>query len=82
MTYLTLIKLNNDEVAIKGRRYADGRNHQNWLFKEDTLSPIMYTDGLMISCIIDTMEGWDGAAADIPGNFLKIIATKETYIST
>ena len=64
------LKLKIDEVTIKGRRCADGRKQQAWLSKEDTSSPTMSTEGLILSCMIDSMEGQEVATADIPGAFL------------
>ena len=34
-------------------------------------SPNVSTEGLMLSCMIDAMEGWEVATADIPGAFLQ-----------
>ena len=55
LEYLMFMKLNIDEVTIKGRGCADGRKHQYWLSKEDTSSPTLSTEGLMISCMIESM---------------------------
>ena len=66
-----LIKLENDEVTIKGRGCEHGINQRNWLSKEDTLLPTMSTEGLIISCIIDALEGQDVATSDTPVAFLK-----------
>ena len=65
------LKLKIDEVAIKGRGCEDGRKHQDWLSKEATLSPTVSTEGLMLLCMIDAMEGRDVATVDIPGAFLQ-----------
>ena len=43
-----LLKLNNEEVIIKGRGCADGINQWEWLSKEDTSSPTVSTEGLML----------------------------------
>ena len=64
------LKINNDEVAIKLIGCADGKKQQNWLYKEYITSPTMSTEGLVLSCMIETMEGWDIVTADIPGAFL------------
>ena len=64
------IKLKNAEVEIKWRGRPDGRNQRNWLSKEDTSSPTLSTEGLIISCMIDTMEVRGVATSDIPGVFL------------
>ena len=65
------LKLKNDEVVIKGRRCIDGIKQQNLIIKEDTSSPTVYTKGLMLSCMIDSMEGRDVSTSDIPGAFLQ-----------
>ena len=66
-----LLKLNNDEVKIKVRGCADVRTQRNWLSKEDTSLPTVSIDGLMISYIIESMEGQDVATSDIPGASLQ-----------
>ena len=35
------------------------------------MSPTVSTEGLVISCMIDTMEGREVATADIPGSLLQ-----------
>ena len=65
------LKIEIDEATIKGRGYTDGRKQKNWLSKENTLSPTMSTEGLMISCMVDTMEGWEVATTNILGAFLQ-----------
>ena len=65
------LKLKNYEVTIKGRRCAYGRNKSNWISKEDTSSPTVSTEGLVLSCMIDAMEGQGVATADIAGAFLQ-----------
>ena len=66
-----IIKLKNDEVTIKVRGCTNGRKQRNWLSKEDTLSPTMSTKRLVLSCIIDEMEGRDVATSDIYRAFLQ-----------
>ena len=68
---LIFIKLKNNEVNIKGQGCAIGRNQRNWLSKENTTFPTVSTEGLMLSCMIDAMEGCDVVTADIPGDFLQ-----------
>ena len=65
------MKLKKYEVKIKGRRCAYGINKGNWILKEDTSSPNVSTEGLVISCMIDAMEGRGVATADIAGAFLQ-----------
>ena len=48
LTYLMFLKLKIDEVTIEGRGCADGRKQRDWLSKEDTSSPTVSTEGLML----------------------------------
>jgi hypothetical protein len=56
---------------IKGRGCADGRKQRLYMNKEDTSSPTVTTEGLLLSCTIDAKEGRDVATADIPGAFMQ-----------
>jgi hypothetical protein len=55
---------------IKGRRVADGRGQSNLYTKEETSSPTVSTDALLISTIIDATEHRDIATADVRGAYL------------
>ena len=61
----------NDEVSIKGCGCANGRNHRNWLSKEETKSPTVSTEGLMLSYVIGMIEAHVVETSDIPGYFLQ-----------
>ena len=65
------LKLKSDEVTIKGIGCADRSKHQDWLSNEDMPSPTVSTEGLMLSCMIDAMEGRKVATTGIPGAFLQ-----------
>ena len=65
------LKLKSDYITIKGRGCADGRKQRDWLSKEDTSSPTVSTEYIMLSCIIYAMEGRQVATADIPGASLQ-----------
>ena len=41
---------------IKGRGCADGQKQREHLGKEDTTSPTVTTEGLLLSCMIDANE--------------------------
>ena len=55
LAYMMFLKLENDEVKIKGRGCKDGRKQWNWLSNEGKLSHTVSTKGLILSCIIDEM---------------------------
>ena len=66
LAYLMFLKLKIYGFTIKGRGYADRRKQQDWLSKEDTSSPTVSTEGLMLLCMIGAMEGQEVATANIP----------------
>jgi hypothetical protein len=55
---------------IKGRTVADGRPQRSLYTKEETSSPTVSTDALMMSIMIDAHEKRDVATADVAGAYL------------
>ena len=56
--------------TIKGRTVADGRGQRDKYNRHDVSSPTVSNEGLMMSLIIDAMEGREVATADVPGAYL------------
>ena len=57
--------------SIKGRGCADGRRQREFISREEASSPTVSLHALILSCMIDAIEGRDVATADIPGAFLQ-----------
>jgi hypothetical protein len=55
---------------LEGRTCADGRSQRAHYTKEETTSPTVSTDALMLSLMINTKEGRDVATADVEGAYL------------
>jgi len=55
---------------LKGRTCADGWSQRSKYTKEETASPAVSTDSLMISLMIDAKERHDVATADVEGAYL------------
>jgi hypothetical protein len=55
---------------IKGRTVADGRPQRQLYTKDETSSPTVSTDALMLSLMIDAHERRDVATADVAGAYL------------
>ena len=51
------MKLKSDEVTLKGIGCADRRKQRDWLSNEDTSSPTVSTEVIMLLSMIDAMEG-------------------------
>ena len=56
---------------IKGRGCADGRKQRSYLNKDDVSAPMVATESLLLTCLIDASEGRDVATVDIPGAFMQ-----------
>jgi hypothetical protein len=56
---------------IKGRGCADGRPQRDYMTEEDTSSPTVATEALILTCLVDAIEGRDVATCDIPGAFMQ-----------
>jgi hypothetical protein len=56
---------------IKGCGCAIGQPQRDYMTKEDTSSPTVATEALMLSCMIDATEHWDVTICDIPGAFMQ-----------
>jgi hypothetical protein len=56
---------------IKACRCADGRSQREYMSKEETSLPTVATESLILSCVVDAIEGRDVATCDIPGAFMQ-----------
>ena len=56
---------------IEARGCADGRKQRSYMTKEETSSPTVATESLMLSCAIDAREQRDVATVDIPVAFIQ-----------
>ena len=55
---------------IKGRGCADGRKQRTVMSKEESSSPTVANESVLLTCTIDAFENRDVATVDIPGAFL------------
>jgi hypothetical protein len=65
---------------VKGRGCADDRKQHEHTTKNETSSPTVATESLMLSCIIDAKERQDVATADIPGAFMQADSEGEVHM--
>lgn len=55
---------------IKGRAVADGRKQRKYIGKEESTSPTIHLQSLLLSLMIDAVEKRDVGTADIAGAYL------------
>ena len=77
LSAINLIKHKRDN-EVKGRTVANGKKHRHLYSKEQSTSPTISHDAMMISLVIDAIEGRDVAIADIAGAYL--FADMDEYI--
>ena len=56
---------------IKGRGCADGRKQRIWTTKEDSTSPTVSTEAVLLTSVIDAKERREVITVDIPGAFMQ-----------
>ena len=56
---------------IKARSCADGRKQRDWMTREDTASPTVATESVMMTAAIDAKEKRDVVTMDIPNAFIQ-----------
>ena len=56
---------------IKGRTVARVNKQRDFISKEDSSSPTVSTEAVLLSCIIDAEEERDVAVIDIPNAFIQ-----------
>jgi len=66
---------------LKGRTCANGWSQRSKYTKEETTSPTVSTDTLMISLMIDAKERRDVATADVEGAYLRADTRRRTVRS-
>ena len=54
------------DKTIEARTVAGGNKQRDYISKEDSSSPTVATESVLLSCIIDAEEGRDVAVIDIP----------------
>ena len=58
--------------TIKGRGCADGRKQRVYKTKQETSSPTVRTESLLLSCVIDAKERRNVITCDVPGAFMQV----------
>jgi len=70
LAYLMFIKEKRCGT-IKGRGCADGRKQRLYKTKEESSSPTVRTESLLLSCVIDAKERRHVMMCDVPGAFMQ-----------
>jgi hypothetical protein len=70
LEYLMFLK-EKHTGKIKGRGCADGQKQQLYTAKEDASSPTVSIESIMLTSVIDALEGRHVATADFPGAFMQ-----------
>ena len=68
------------DKSLKGRACADGCAQRKYIGQEQSSSPTVSTEALLLSCLIDAFEGRDVATVDLPGAFLQTEIDDLVYI--
>ena len=67
---MTFIIEKRDGV-VKARLVAVGSKQRLWMDKEDTASPTVSLEAILLTCVIDAFENREVAVVDIPNESYK-----------
>jgi hypothetical protein len=79
LAYLMFIKEKRCGT-IKVRGCADGRKQRLYKGREETSSPTVRTESLLLSCVIDAKERRQVMTADVPGAFMQVEIDEVVHI--
>jgi hypothetical protein len=79
LAYLMFIK-EKQCGTIKGRGCADGRKQRLYKTKEETSSPTVRTESLLLSCVIDAKERRHVMTCDVPGAFMQVDVDEVVHV--
>jgi hypothetical protein len=57
--------------AVKGRMVYNGKPTRKWLSREESASPTVALESIMLTAMIDAQEGRDVMSADVPNAFVQ-----------
>ena len=60
------------DSKIKGRCVYNGKPTREWLGREESASPTVALESIMLTAVIDTYEGHDVMTADVPNAFIQM----------
>ena len=79
LPYLMFLKQKRSG-QVKGRGCADGRKQRSYMTKEEVSSPTVSIESVMLTSVVDAMEGRDIATVDIPGAFMQAEMDETVYM--
>ena len=56
---------------VKGRGCADGRKQRAYIAKEESTVPMVSTEAVFLTAVIDALESREVAVLDVPGSFMQ-----------
>jgi hypothetical protein len=74
------IKEKHCGTISKGRGCADGRKQRLYKTKEETSSPTVRTESLLLSCVTDAKEGRQVITCDVPGAFMQVDVDEVVHV--
>ena len=56
---------------VKGCGCADGRKQRAYIAKEESTAPMVSTEAVFLTAVINALESWEVAVLDVPGTFMQ-----------
>ncbi len=64
---------------IKARKVVSGNKQRAYITKEDVSSPTVSAEAVMLTCVIDAVEGREVAVINVPNAFVQTVVEDEEH---
>ncbi len=65
---------------LKARKVIGGNKQCDYITKEDASSPTVSAEAVMLTCVIDALEGRDVAVVDIPNTIVQMVVEDKEHL--
>ena len=63
--------------SVKGRMVYNGKPTREWMSKEESASPTVTLESIMLTAVIEAFEGRDVMTADVPNAFIQTVIPED-----
>jgi hypothetical protein len=74
-----LLKRRETDGKINARKVVGGNKQRDYITKEDVSSPTVAAEAVMLTCVIDAVEGRDVTIINVPNAFVQTVVEDEKH---
>ena len=79
LSLISLLKRRETDGKINARKVVGGNKQRDYITKEDVSSPTVAAEAVMLTCVIDAVEGRDVTIINVPNAFVQTVVEDEKH---